>query len=157
MTADDPASHSHILLQSDEQSAGEQGIGEIRFSPHFSVYVLPPDGVCLYSENRKVFLRGELYCAVATRIGKGENPEAIVNALSGEFPSDKIDEAISRLLDRRFAVPAERVDDAAAGYWASLGLADEIAAANLSNTSVQIESMGAGGHNELATALRQFG
>src|ERR1700728_2212735 len=124
MTADDRASHSHILPQSDEQSAGEQGIGEIRFSPHFSVYVLPPDGVCLYSENRKVFLRGELYCAVASRIGEGGHPEAIVEALSREFPSDKIDEAIERLLDRRFVVPAELIDEAAAGYWASLGLTD---------------------------------
>jgi bacteriocin biosynthesis cyclodehydratase domain-containing protein len=166
MTADDPTSHSQPLPRLDAQRTGEQGAGEqsielsggeIRFSPHFSVYVLPPDGVCLYSENRKVFLRGELYCAVASRIGEGENPEAIVNALSGEFPSEKIDEAISRLLDRRFALPAERIDNAAAGYWASLGLADEVVAKNLSNTRVQIESMAAAGHSELDTALRQFG
>jgi oxazoline/thiazoline synthase len=162
MTADDPTSHLQPLPQfdtqsADERGAGEQSIGEIRFSPHFSVYVLPPDGVCLYSENRKIFLRGELYCAVASRIGEGEHPEAIVNALSGEFPAEKIDEAISRLFDRRFVVAADRVDDRAAGYWASLGLAAETAAENLSNTSVQIESMGAVGRNELESALRQFG
>ena len=157
MTADDPASHSHILLQSDEQSAGEQGIGEIRFSPHFSVYVLPPDGVCLYSENRKIFLRGELYCAVASRIGEGEHPEAIVDALAREFPRGKIDEAITRLLDRRFVVPADLIDETAAGFWASFGLADETAAENLGNTSVQIESMGAAGRTELDGALRKFG
>jgi bacteriocin biosynthesis cyclodehydratase domain-containing protein len=162
MTADDPTSHLQPLPRfdtqsADEQGAGEQSIGEIRFSPHFSVYVLPPDGVCLYSENRKIFLRGELYCAVASRIGEGEHPEAIVNALSGEFPAEKIDEAISRLFDRRFVVAADRVDDRAAGYWASLGLAAETAAENLSNTSVQIESMGAVGRNELESALRQFG
>ena len=162
MTADDPTSHSRTALSSDAQSTGElngdeQSAGEIRFSPHFSVYILPPDGVCLYSENRKVFLRGELYCAVASRIGEGGHPEAIVEALSREFPSDKIDEAIQRMLDRRFVVPADLIDEAAAGYWASLGLSDEIAATNLSNTSVQIESMGAAGAKELDTALRKFG
>jgi oxazoline/thiazoline synthase len=162
MTADDPTSHSRTALSSDAQSTGElngdeQSAGEIRFSPHFSVYILPPDGVCLYSENRKVFLRGELYCAVASRIGEGGHPEAIVEALSREFPSDKIDEAIQRMLDRRFVVPADLIDEAAAGYWASLGLSDEIAAMNLSNTSVQIESMGAAGAKELDTALRKFG
>src|ERR1700727_2159435 len=143
MTADDPTSHSRTPPQSGEQnadaggadalsadalSADDESSGEIRFSPHFSVYVLPPDGVCLYSENRKVFLRGELYCAVASRIGEGEHPEAVVDALSGEFPPEKIDEAISRLFDRRFVIPAGRIGDTAAGYWASLGLADQTAA-----------------------------
>ena len=167
MTADDPLSHSRTPLQSGEQnadadsadvlSADEESAGEIRFSPNFSVYILPPDGVCLYSENRKIFLRGELYCAVASRIGEGAHPEAIVEALSGEFPSDKIDEAIQRLLDRRFAVAVSPIDETAAGYWASLGLTSETAAENLSNTSVQIESMGAAGAEELDAALRKFG
>jgi bacteriocin biosynthesis cyclodehydratase domain-containing protein len=167
MTADDPLSHSRTPLQSGEQnadadsadvlSADEESAGEIRFAPNFSVYILPPDGVCLYSENRKIFLRGELYCAVASRIGEGAHPEAIVEALSREFPSDKIDEAIQRLLDRRFAVPVSPIDDTAAGYWASLGLTSETAAENLSNTSVQIESMGAAGAEELDAALRKFG
>ena len=162
MTADDPLSHSRTPLQSGEQnadadSADEESAGEIRFAPNFSVYILPPDGVCLYSENRKIFLRGELYCAVASRIGEGAHPEAIVEALCREFPSDKIDEAIQRLLDRRFAVAVSPIDETAAGYWASLGLTSETAAENLSNTSVQIESMGAAGAEELDAALRKFG
>ncbi len=157
MTADDPPSHSHTLLQTGEEIAGEQSIGEIRFSPHFSVYVLPPDGVCLYSENRKIFLRGELYCAVASRIGEGARPEAIVDALSREFPPGKIDEAITRLLDRRFVVPADLIDETMAGYWASFGLADETAAENLGNITVQIELMGAAGGKDLHAALRKFG
>ena len=45
----------------------------------------------------------------------------------------------------------------ASGYWASLGFPSETAAENLSNTSVQIQSMGAAGQNELDTALRKFG
>src|ERR1700721_2722734 len=162
MTADDLPSHSRTALSSDAQTAGEPGAdeqsaGEIRFSPHFSVYILPPDGVCLYSENRKIFLRGELYCAVASRIGEGEYPEAIVDALAREFPRGKIDEAITRLLDRRFVVPADLIGETAAGFWASFGLADETAAENLGNTSVQIESMGAAGRTGLDGALRKFG
>jgi len=157
MIADDPPSHSRTPLQSGELIAGEQSTGEIRFSPNFSVYVLPPDGVCLYSENRKVFLRGELYCAVASRIGEGEHPEAIIEALSGEFPSDSIDDAITRLLDRGFAIPAGSIDDTAAGYWASFGLTGETVAENFLNTSVQIESMGAAGQKELEDVLRKFG
>jgi oxazoline/thiazoline synthase len=157
MTADDLPSPSRTPLQSGEQSAGEQSTGEIRFSPNFSAYILPPDGVCLYSENRKIFLRGELYCAVASRLGEGARPEAIVNALCREFPAGKIDEAITRLLDRRFVVPADPIDETAAGYWASFGLASEAAAENLWNTSVQIESMGAPGQFELDAALRKFG
>jgi ribosomal protein S12 methylthiotransferase accessory factor len=42
----------------------------LRFAPNFTAYVLPPDVVCLYSEDRKFFLHGELYCALATAIGK---------------------------------------------------------------------------------------
>jgi ribosomal protein S12 methylthiotransferase accessory factor len=42
----------------------------LRFAAHFSVYVLPPDAVCLYSEHRKFFLYGELYCALSNRRGR---------------------------------------------------------------------------------------
>ena len=42
-----------------------------QFAPNFTVYVLPPDVVCLYSEDRKFFLHGELYCALASAIGEG--------------------------------------------------------------------------------------
>jgi hypothetical protein len=34
--------------------------------------VLPPDVVCLYSEDRKFFLHGALYCALAAAIGAGK-------------------------------------------------------------------------------------
>src|SRR5258708_3212633 len=117
MTVDDPPGPSPTPWVS-----GHHSTGGIRFAPNFSVYVLPPDGVCLYSENRKIFLRGELYCAVASRIGAGERPEAIVSALSGEFPADKIDEAIRRLRDRHYVGAANLSEDAAPGYWASLGV-----------------------------------
>ena len=40
----------------------------VRFAPNFTVYVLPPDVVCLYSEDRKFLLRGQLHCALASAI-----------------------------------------------------------------------------------------
>ena len=42
-------------------SSTRQASKEIpQFAPNFTVYVLPPDVVCLYSEDRKFFLHGEL-------------------------------------------------------------------------------------------------
>ena len=90
-----------------------------RFSPNFTVYVLPPDVVCLYSDDRKFFLRGELYCALASAIGAGKSFHDIFRALEREFPSAKIHEAMKRLFDRRFVVQTSRVSTGAAAYWAS--------------------------------------
>ena len=50
-------------------------VGEVpQFAPNFTVYLLPPDVVCLYSEHRKFFLHGELYCALASEIADGRTP-----------------------------------------------------------------------------------
>ncbi len=95
-----------------------------QFAPNFTVYVLPPDVVCLYSEDRKFFLHGELYCALASAIGKGgKSLTQLVGELGRNFPSDKIEEALKRLIERRYIVPASHASaGAVAGYWASLGL-----------------------------------
>src|ERR1700752_3188986 len=104
--------------------AKQTGKSILRFAPNFTAYLLPPDTVCLYSENRKFFLHGELYCAVATAIGKnGKSAQEIVRLLSKRFPSDKIEEAVTRLLERQYVTGASHAFPAAvAGYWASLGL-----------------------------------
>lgn len=65
-----------------------------RFAPNFTVYVLPPDVVCLYSEDRKFFLYGELYCALASAIGAGRSFQELVRELEQDFPPDKIREAL---------------------------------------------------------------
>src|SRR6478672_9551985 len=73
------------------RAIGRTGKDVLRFAPNFTAYVLLPDVVCLYSEDRKFFLHGELYCALASAIGKnGKSVQALLGALGGEFPSDKI-------------------------------------------------------------------
>jgi ribosomal protein S12 methylthiotransferase accessory factor len=134
-----------------------------QFAPNFSVYVLPPDVVCLYSEDRKFFLHGELYCALAAAIGKGGKSFAqLVRALARDFPPDKIQEALGRLVERRYVVAASRASGGAgagavAGYWASLGIPSEVAAENLQNCRVAIQAIDVQGARELAAALTALG
>jgi ribosomal protein S12 methylthiotransferase accessory factor len=132
----------------------------LRFAPNFTAYVLPPDTVCLYSEDRKFFLHGELYCALATAIGKnGRAAPEIVRQLSKSFPADKIDEAINRLVERRYVVTgaSHAFAGPVAGYWASLGLPPEVAEQNLRNCPVRVESIDVKGAKELAAALSKLG
>jgi oxazoline/thiazoline synthase len=130
-----------------------------RFAPNFTVYVLPPDVVCLYSEDRKFFLHGELYCALASAIGAGRKTfQQLIRELERDFPSDKIHEAIKRLLDRRFVVSTPRssagVVDA---YWASLGLPPDGAESKLKKFRVRIESLDVQGAKALSAALAALG
>src|SRR5260370_11664247 len=83
------------------------------FASNFTVYVLPSKVVCLYSEDRKFFLHGELYCALASAIGEGRKSfRELVRALEGNFPSNKIHEALKRLVDRRFIIAKPRASAA---------------------------------------------
>ena len=130
-----------------------------QFAPNFSVYLLPPDAVCLYSEDRKFFLHGELYCAVATAIGNGGRSfRDLFGELERKYPVDKIQEAFTRLLDRRHLVQRSRSSkEAASAYWASLGLPLETAEKNLQNCRVSIASMDVEGAKDLENALRELG
>jgi ribosomal protein S12 methylthiotransferase accessory factor len=130
-----------------------------QFAPNFTVYVLPPDVVCLYSEDRKFFLHGELYCAIAFAIGEGgKSFQELAGKLERDFPADKIEEALKRLIERRYLVPASRNPaDAVAGYWASLGLPPGIAEKNFGNCRVGIQTIDAPGATELGTALSELG
>ena len=121
--------------------------------------MLPPEVVCLYSEDRKFFLHGELYCALASAIGEGgKSFRKLVRELEKDFPSDKIHEALKRLVDRRFIVAKPRASaDTVAAYWASLGLPPEIAEKNLQKCRVRIQSIDVQGAAELGAALRALG
>jgi len=130
-----------------------------RFAPNFTVYVLPSNVVCLYSEDRKFFLHGQLYCALAAAIGEGRKSfQELVRALARDFPSDKIHEALKRLVDRRFIVAQSRSSaDTVAAYWASLGLSPEAAEKNLRKCRVRIQSIDVQGAAEFGAALRGLG
>src|SRR4051812_28448134 len=133
--------------------------GIVRFAPNFTVYHFPPDTVCLYSEHRKYFLYGALYCALAARIAAaGRTIEELIRELSGEFPSEKIQEAVKRLIDRRFVLLGTRpAAGLAAAYWSSIGLAPEAAETNLQQSKVRIQSIGVPGADELGAALAEMG
>src|ERR1700722_1759647 len=130
-----------------------------QFAPNFSVYVLPPDVVCLYSENRKFFLHGELYCALAVAIAEGgQSFRDLARALEPRFPSDKIQEALKRLIDRRYIVRASRSSaGVAAAYWASLGLLPESAEKALQKYRVRVQAIDVEGATELGDALTGLG
>ena len=130
-----------------------------QFAPNFTVYLLPPDAVCLYSEHRKFFLHGELYCALAAAIGEGGwTCGELVRALKPHFPTDKIHEALTRLLDRGYLLPASRSSaGAVAAYWASLGLSPQAVHQNLQACRVRIQSIDVQGAKELAAALSRLG
>ena len=146
---DDPASHFPQANSKDVP----------RFAPNFTVYVMPPDTVCLYSEDRKFFLHGELYCALAAAVGAGTKSfRQLVQELARRFPTDKVHEAFRRLLDRRYLLPSSRASAGlAAAYWASLGLSPETAQKNLQNCRVRIDSLDVEGAKGLDAALRGLG
>src|SRR5271154_1122932 len=130
-----------------------------QFAPNFTVYVLPPDQVCLYSEDRKFFLHGELYCALATAIGKGgKSLQQLVLELGKHFPPDKVQEALKRLIERQYVVEASATSNSVqAGYWASLGLPPGMAEQNLGNCRVRVESIDVRGAAEFSAALGELG
>src|SRR5580658_3691269 len=130
-----------------------------QFAPNFTVYVLPPDQVCLYSEDRKFFLHGELYCALATAIGKGgKSLQQLFAELAKRFPSEKVEEALKRLMERRYIVEASPTSNSAqAGYWASLGLPPGMAEQNLANCRVRVEAVDVQGAKEFTKALVELG
>jgi oxazoline/thiazoline synthase len=146
---DDPASHFPQANSKDVP----------RFAPNFTVYVMPPDTVCLYSEDRKFFLHGELYCALAAAVGAGTKSfRQLVRELARRFPTDKVHEAFKRLLDRRYLLASSRASGGlAAAYWASLGMPPDAAQKNLQKCRVRIESLDVAGAKELETALRGLG
>jgi bacteriocin biosynthesis cyclodehydratase domain-containing protein len=130
-----------------------------QFAPNLSVYVQAPNVVCLYSETRKFFLHGELYCALAAVIGKGGHSfRELAHELERQFPPDKIEEALKRLVERRYIVSTSPSSDSlAAAYWASLGLLPEFSETNLKKTSVRIQCIDVQGAKELGGALKNFG
>jgi oxazoline/thiazoline synthase len=141
------------------QSIGRNAKDVPRFAPNFTVYLLAPDVVCLYSEDRKFLLHGELYCALAAAIAKGgKSSRELIGDLEKDFRSDQIREALQRLIDRRYVLPASSfANGAQAAFWASLGLSPETAEQNLQKCRVRIHSIDVQGETQLAAALSGLG
>ena len=120
--------------------------------------MVSPDTVCLYSEHRKFFLHGALYCALAPAIAAGKSLRELVSELEEKFLADKICEALQRLRERRFVVVKSRTSSGAtAAFWASLGLSPETAEKNLQKLRVRIQSLDVEGGEELSAALTRLG
>jgi bacteriocin biosynthesis cyclodehydratase domain-containing protein len=131
----------------------------LQFAPNFTAFVLPPATVCLYSEHRKFFLHGELYCAIANAIGEnGKSADALMRDLSKTYPPDQIQEGLRRLGERRYIVQATpSTTGTVAGFWASLGLPPEVAEQNLAAHRVRVEAFDVKGARELSAALANLG
>lgn len=145
--------------QAKKPTASRVSKAALQFAPNFSAYVLPSDIVCIYSEDRKFFLHGALYCALAAAIGKGGKSAAeLITQLGKSFPPDQVEIALNRMIERRYVVVgASAPDPILAGYWASIGLPPEQAAANLAKCSVKIEAIDVNGAAELSSALGKLG
>lgn len=144
--------HGSSFAQPDDKAVPQ-------FAPNFTVYALPPDTVCLYSDDRKFLLHGEIYYALASAIAEGKKSfRELVSELEQDYPPDKIHEALKRLVDRRYILPSSRSSNGvAAAFWASLGLSPETAEKNLQKCRVRIESIDVDGAMELGVALSGMG
>ena len=147
------------LVKADLGASAPQLDGKdiLQFAQNFSVYVVPPDAVCLYSEDRKFFLHGQLYCALATAIGSGRSLAQIIRSLQKEYPTDKIHEALKRLLDRRYVTLKQGSAPATAAFWSTIGLPPGMAEQNLRNCRVRLQAVEVSGAKELGAALGKLG
>jgi bacteriocin biosynthesis cyclodehydratase domain-containing protein len=131
----------------------------LHFAPNFTVYALSPDVLCLYSEDRKFLLHGQLYVAIGALIAEsGKTPQDISSVLEPYFPAEQTQEALKRLLDRRYVIPKPKsANGAVAAYWASLGLPVETAEKNLEQCRIRVQAIGVEGEAELSVALDDLG
>ncbi len=131
-------------------------MGVPAFAPQFTVYVLPPSTVCLYSENRKFLLHGELYCALAAEIDGKRKLSDILGALRRRYSERDVRRALRRLVKRGFIV-APRLHDSNVALWANLGIAPRLAVRRLADCKVVIEDFGTKARATLARSLRRLG
>jgi len=147
------------MTKGDESSFALRDKAVPQFAPHFSVYLMPSNTVCLYSEDRKFLLHGELYCALAAAITEGgRTVRELVRGLEHDFASAQIHEALQRLADRGYVIAATPCSHGTvAAFWASLGLQPEAAERNLQKYRTRIQAIDVDGESELAAALSELG
>ncbi len=147
------------MIRGDPKGFALRDTAILQFAPHFSVYLVAADTVCLYSEDRKFLLYGELYCALAAAITEGElNVRGLVRRLEHDFAAPQIREALERLVERGYVITATNSSrSSVAAYWASLGLQPEGAKRNLQKHRVRIRALDVDGEPELEAALSALG
>ncbi len=131
----------------------------LQFAPNFTVYALSSDALCLYSEDRKFLLHGSLYVAIGALIAEnGKSSQDVMSVLEQYFPAEQIQEALKRLLDRRYVVPKSKfTSGAVAAYWASLGMPLAEAEKNLEQCRIRVHAIDVQGEAELSQALSELG
>jgi oxazoline/thiazoline synthase len=147
------------MSSGDESSLALRDRDVLQFAPHFSIYLLPSKSVCLYSEDRKFLLHGELYCALAAAISEGGRTlRELVCGLERDFAPAQVREALQRLIDRGYVIAATSFSDGTvAAYWTSLGLQPGAAERNLKKVRTRIQTIDVDGESELAAALNEWG
>ena len=143
--------------QNQRRAASRQGRSAVR--AEFHRLRAAAGLVCLYSEDRKFFLHGELYCALASAIGKGGKsfPRTRrrtvdgISARQGRGSPQAADRApLHRCRLRRFHQRRRRLlgePRPAAG----------VAEQNLANCRVRVESIDVKGAAEFGAALSELG
>jgi oxazoline/thiazoline synthase len=148
-----------MAVEKQESGSPLNGNQVLQFAPHFTVYALSPETLCLYSEDRKFLLHGQVYCAIAALIAEnGKSVRDVAGVLEQYFPADHINEAIRRLLAGGYVVPRSKATTGVmAAFWASLGLSPEAAEQNLDRHRIRVQAVGVEGEAELCAALGALG
>jgi ribosomal protein S12 methylthiotransferase accessory factor len=148
-----------MTVENLDSPALQAGNEALQFAPNFTVYALSSDELCLYSEDRKFILHGTLYCVIAALLAEApRSAKDLESALAQYFPADQIQEALKRLLDRRYVVPkSSSTSGPVAAYWESLGLPFETAEKNLQACRIRVQAISVQGEAELAAALTGLG
>jgi ribosomal protein S12 methylthiotransferase accessory factor len=118
---------------------------KVAFAPHFEVRTLDERRLLLLSEDRSVLLTGKLYVLMTPYLDGSRTREQIVTALrsTSGAPLDRIETAMSTLLDKRYAAPvAPGVATSRAAFWTELGIEPAGADARVRQTRVGVLALG---------------
>lgn len=94
---------------------------KIAFRPNFSVHILDERQLLLLSENRSFRLQGRLYVALAEYLEGAHSRADIEAAFAGRVSDEKLDEALTNLIDRHYVTTVSTdAPSARQALWAEL-------------------------------------
>ena len=128
-----------------------------RFSPHFHVEVVEPKTVYLLSEQRHFALTGLLYVLLAPLLNGQYTVEEIVQQLQDRVPVSTIYHGLSRLESKGYLIEADdTIPEAIAAFWSSQGLDPNQVRDRLSESQVEMQTVGQVQSELLVSALRSL-